>query len=261
MNSTNERMKWILFWSFLIPFLLAVFGTLASVFLGFGSPTQNERELLVTAFLVELAACIIALFYSIFGLKRSANDSEQIENSKLESKVEELDSKILLLVERLNEYSNPSQLSEVNIPERTSERPNFIQELFPHLDIIAKVTTPPPFDIEEYTIHPTWGEIGEDIDSAKPYERTSKRENYVGLKVQWICTYENYYSSNNQQILNLNGDRTMHSITAVLKEGLDITRLKTMDKLSPMWVAGQIKDIEGIGLTLEQVEFKPIQIE
>lgn len=70
MENTTEKMKWILFFVFVTLFVLGVLGTLSVVFLGFGSPTDTEREWLVKGLVLEVAACVIALFYSIFGLKK-----------------------------------------------------------------------------------------------------------------------------------------------------------------------------------------------
>ncbi|HHQ4572565.1 TPA: hypothetical protein ACSP3H_003466, partial [Aeromonas veronii] len=69
MDKSTQLMKWILFWVFIVLFALAVLGTLGVVFLGFGTPTEAEREWLVKGLLIEVTACIIAFFYSIFGLK------------------------------------------------------------------------------------------------------------------------------------------------------------------------------------------------
>lgn len=63
-------MTWILFAVFLAIFVAVVIGTLAALFFGFGELTDNERNVLFKAFIVEVGAAIFALFYSIFGLKR-----------------------------------------------------------------------------------------------------------------------------------------------------------------------------------------------
>jgi hypothetical protein len=62
MSQVNDKnMKWILFWTFLILFVLSVLGTLGVVFFGFGTPTDSERELLVKGLIGEIALCVIAL--------------------------------------------------------------------------------------------------------------------------------------------------------------------------------------------------------
>ena len=61
MSTSNDKMKWILFTVFMILFVLAVLGTLGVVFFGFGTPTDGERELLVTGLILEIAACVIVI--------------------------------------------------------------------------------------------------------------------------------------------------------------------------------------------------------
>lgn len=64
-------MRWILFAVFLIVFVAVVTGTLGALFFGFGHLTEYERDVLFTSFIVEIGAAVVALFYSIFGLRRS----------------------------------------------------------------------------------------------------------------------------------------------------------------------------------------------
>ncbi len=82
-------MKWILFWVILILFILAVLGTFGIVFFGFGTPTDSERDLLVKALIGEIAAAVIALFYSMFNLKKQgtmpADQKENIDDAKLQN--------------------------------------------------------------------------------------------------------------------------------------------------------------------------------
>ena len=87
MSNQKEQMKWVLFWVFLTLFVLMVLGTLAMVFLGFGSPTESERELMVKGLIGEVAVCIIALFYSIFGLKSGSVDASKLQ--ELENKTDQ----------------------------------------------------------------------------------------------------------------------------------------------------------------------------
>ena len=65
--SGKDRMRWILFTIFVSLFVLIVFLTIATVFFGFGQPTEKERALLLTTFVVELGVAVAALFYSFFG--------------------------------------------------------------------------------------------------------------------------------------------------------------------------------------------------
>jgi hypothetical protein len=79
----EEKMKWIMFYVFLGLFVLAVLGTLGMVFFGFGTPTPDERSLMVKAFIGEIAAAVVALFYSLFKLKPKHETQISEENQKI----------------------------------------------------------------------------------------------------------------------------------------------------------------------------------
>ena len=67
----RDVMRWILFWVFTALFVVIVTGTLLAVFLGWGKLQGDERAYLFKVFLLEIGAAVVALFYSIFGLKQS----------------------------------------------------------------------------------------------------------------------------------------------------------------------------------------------
>lgn len=96
-------MKWVLFWVFVTTFVLAVLGTLGMIFFGFGTPTPDERAILVKAFLVEIAAAVTLLFYSMFNLKKSPNDTRAIEDNLKGIDKEKLQSLSDAIIELQNE--------------------------------------------------------------------------------------------------------------------------------------------------------------
>ncbi len=71
----SGRISWILFWTFWLIYLLASLGTLGMLFFDFGSVQVDERKLLIGSFLIETAVAIIALFYSLFKLKKRSTPS------------------------------------------------------------------------------------------------------------------------------------------------------------------------------------------
>ena len=79
MTTQKDQMRWILFLVFLTLFTLMVVGTLGMVFFNFGAPTVTERELMVKGLIGEVAASVIALFYSIFGLKDDAENQNKLQ--------------------------------------------------------------------------------------------------------------------------------------------------------------------------------------
>ena len=95
-------MRWILFWVFIGLFCIIVIATLSAVFLGIGSPSEIERGLLLKIFIGEIGAAVIALFYSIFGLKRDKDtvdektERDRSASFKGEILSENLPSKIVL---------------------------------------------------------------------------------------------------------------------------------------------------------------------
>jgi len=88
----ERAMRWILFWIFVVLFVLVVLGTLGAVFLGFGQLQGRERDTLFNVFLIEIGVAVVALFYSIFGLKKKAasKSTEQEDLNLIPSKYDEI---------------------------------------------------------------------------------------------------------------------------------------------------------------------------
>jgi hypothetical protein len=70
-------MRWALFWVFVALFAITTIGTLLAVFFGIGSPSPQERSILVNVFVVEIGAAVAALFYSLFRLKGHRDEAEK----------------------------------------------------------------------------------------------------------------------------------------------------------------------------------------
>ncbi|MBB5031481.1 hypothetical protein [Prosthecobacter vanneervenii] len=62
------RMRWILFWVFVLLYIVLVAATIHSVFIT-STPTPEERSQLFKVFILEIGLGIAALFYNIFSLK------------------------------------------------------------------------------------------------------------------------------------------------------------------------------------------------
>lgn len=70
-NMNQERqMRWILFIVFVVLFVIIVLSTLIVIFFGGGDLKDNERSTLFNVFLVEIGLAVVALFYTIFNLRR-----------------------------------------------------------------------------------------------------------------------------------------------------------------------------------------------
>ena len=63
-------MRTVLFLVFVTLFVAIVVCTMLAVFAGVGSPSDAERALFVKGFMVEIGGAIIALWYSLWGLRR-----------------------------------------------------------------------------------------------------------------------------------------------------------------------------------------------
>lgn len=72
--SQITKMRWVLFWVFVTAFIIIVLSTLSMIFFGFGQATPEERSLLFKVFIGEIGVSIVALFYSLFGLKPKAEE-------------------------------------------------------------------------------------------------------------------------------------------------------------------------------------------
>ncbi len=73
-TSQAFKMRWILFWVLVTLYVVIVIATLLVVFAGIGRPEQQERSLLFKLFIGEIGVTVIALFYALFGIKRSQSD-------------------------------------------------------------------------------------------------------------------------------------------------------------------------------------------
>jgi hypothetical protein len=78
MDRSDRTTAFVLFWTFWAIYVLGAIGTLGMLFFGFGSVRDTERPTLTNAFLVETAVAIVALFYSLWRLRRGdkSQDSE-----------------------------------------------------------------------------------------------------------------------------------------------------------------------------------------
>lgn len=107
----NSKIGNLLFITFWLVYVLTAVGTLAMLFLGFGTVQASERGTLINTFLVESAVAVFALFYSVFGLKKgsisSKSDQDTIEKIKsLEKEVIEKSETIKELNDELDAIQN-----------------------------------------------------------------------------------------------------------------------------------------------------------
>lgn len=252
MDKSTQLMKWILFWVFIVLFALAVLGTLGVVFLGFGTPTEAEREWLVKGLILEVAACIVALFYSIFSLKPESG-KQNLNVEDFESRLTELESKVFLTVKEID--SNTVELSARKEDSSSGPSKDFMHQMYPFLARIDEYDTPPPFDVDEYNISPSYTEIDADISSAKPFDKEHREKSYFGLKVQWKCAYKGITEKEDCYRIRLDTERPLFGAYIEVSKEKDIAKLKFLYEGHPMWVCGEIVDLSGSNVELANADF------
>lgn len=105
--------SWVLFWTFWVIFVLYCVGTLAMLFLGFGKVLETERPTLINMLIGEVSVGLLALFYSVFNLKKDAGnsptDSEAVND--LKAQIASKNNEISTLRTKLEEERNKSNQS------------------------------------------------------------------------------------------------------------------------------------------------------
>lgn len=248
MDTSNEKMKWILFWVFISLFVLAVLGTLSVVFLGIGSPTETEREWLVKGLILEVAACVIALFYSIFGLKKPNEPNTEKTLSDIEIRVKELEGKLLLSTKEIDH-----SISSLAIPidsEVLDDSDAFMDRMYPFLAKIKGLTTPSAFDEKIYSINPSYPEIVNDINNVKPFDKKHRLESYIGLKVQWKCAFSEFHEKEDCFRVRVHTEEPLQAAYLSIDKSKNTSKLKVLDENQPLWVCGEISEISGLNIEL-----------
>ena len=214
-------------------------------FFGFGQPTPEERSLMVKGFIVEIAACVIALFYSMFGLRKSG-ESELEDNHYAELKNE-----LELLKAQVAGLNDPLQGIKSGQTHTAPGEEWFLRDRWE--DRIANSDFQTTISATEYSIKPLPKEISDDIDAARPYEREARRSTYVGLKVLWKVTFELLFTEETDRtFLVYCRYSDLGRIKFVVKID-DYPRFKHLEKDSLLWVAGTISDFDSIVMHLSDV--------
>jgi hypothetical protein len=251
-DTSNEKMKWILFWVFISLFVLAVLGTLSVVFLGMGSPTETEREWLVKGLILEVAACVIALFYSIFGLKKPNESNSENSLSDIEIRVKELEEKLLLSTKEIDHSKSSLPIPIDSVALEAGDA--FMDRMYPSLAKIKGLTTPPAFDEEIYNINPSYSEIVTDINNVKPFDKKHRLESYIGLKVQWKCAFSEFHEKEDCFRVRVHTEEPLQAAYLNIDKSKNISKLKVLDENHPFWVCGEISEIAGTNIELANAD-------
>ncbi|WP_028863992.1 hypothetical protein [Psychromonas aquimarina] len=260
MNKQQDQMKWVLFWVFLILFTMMVLGTLAMVFLGFGSPTESEREIMVKGLIGEVAACIVALFYSIFGLKGNTNDNSKIQ--ELEDKTDQ----ILLALESYEKIEKhiPSKPPELSSTSEITEQSNTVVKKEANNQItlndfeskIKKLKDAPPFPLTVYELDPLPEDIRNNLKSTKPFDLKHRKEIYNGMKIQWkaLLATVSEIKDNKLQVTADVSDSMLNIVFEI--ENRTSNKFKLVEQNEPFWVCGEIKKASSYEIELVDVQIQ-----
>jgi hypothetical protein len=241
MSDQSHQMKWILFWTFLILFVLMVLGTLCMVFFGFGSPTENERELMVKGLIGEVAACIIALFYSIFGINKK-NDPTEI--NEIKGQIHVINNNIETLNSRLEEKVSNVKINDDKILS--------IDLISKYKEIIGGFDSPPPFATDAYTLIPLADDIKKDVDNAKPFDKKHREGSYTGIKIQWKVIFCSIREVDNCYNITIRAGESLLNVSFNIKKS-NGQIFKTLDNGTPFWICGTVKSVDSLWLVLEDV--------
>ncbi len=71
MNEDQKaKMRWYMFWVFMVLFIIVSILTISALFFDFGQLESKYKDNLTWAFVLEVGGAVVALFYSIFDIKR-----------------------------------------------------------------------------------------------------------------------------------------------------------------------------------------------
>ncbi|TNF01243.1 MAG: hypothetical protein EP322_00140 [Bacteroidetes bacterium] len=243
-------MKWILFWVFLVLFVLMVVGTLAMVFYGFGQPTPEERSLMVTGLIIEVAACVVALFYSIFGLKKGGESNQDV--TELIRKIEVMQERLDGIELEKSTRAHKGGSGEVSVPrvdEGGSADSRYVSDFE---KMINDFKVKPKFAVDKYPLNPTVDEIKESIRSTRPFDKKHREKSYIGMNVQWKALFSDMNENDDSYRITADVSDTITALRFDIdkKEG---QAFRHLDRNTPFWVCGTISSLDMLAVDLENV--------
>lgn len=217
--------------------------TLSMVFLGFGSPTGDERSLLVKMLIGEVAASVVALFYSIFGINGAPESDDDMQNEKIQELILEIGKleKRISLIEGAKAMPSSSEDKQV---EPYAQSP-----LFRIDGVIEDFKVEPPFPTEEYRLKPLAKDIEEDLSKSKPFDLKHREQSYVGTKVQWKAVFRSINKGKDSSYTVRAQAGFLHTLTFEIDENASYL-LRHLELNSPFWVCGEIADVSSLSVEL-----------
>ena len=88
MDEQSKKMKWILFWVFIVIYIVVTILTILALFFGLGNLGENFKTPLLATFIIETGVGIITLFYSLFGLKKGGTTQNAAPKPNVETEIQ-----------------------------------------------------------------------------------------------------------------------------------------------------------------------------
>jgi hypothetical protein len=82
-QSQIDKMRWILFSVFLVIFAVGAGSTIWVVFFRDDKLVGSDRSTIITIFLAEVGIALVALFYSVFNLRRSQVSASEVAQTEV----------------------------------------------------------------------------------------------------------------------------------------------------------------------------------
>ncbi len=108
-----------------------------------------------------------------------------------------------------------------------------------------------PFDLNLFKAKPLPSEILKQIEEVPPFQKTQKESFFIGLNIQWKCTYGFIVEQNENQIaimLKSRGEIPWIFCSVSLEK---YPEFKILKKNKLIWIAGKISCIESNVISLE----------
>jgi hypothetical protein len=86
--------SWVLFFTFWGIYVASAIGILGMLFFGFGTVRDSERFPLISVFIIESGSAVVAVFYSVHGLRKTSAVAEGVDVSELRDQLRQKDERI-----------------------------------------------------------------------------------------------------------------------------------------------------------------------
>jgi hypothetical protein len=109
-----------------------------------------------------------------------------------------------------------------------------------------------PFDQVVYKPNPLPAKMTSIINKSEPFQIAVKAESFIGLKISWLTTFETSHTPNSNGCVKLMLlDRGHYPWVYCTVNINEYPEIKSAKKHSKIWLAGEIKKVDGGGIDVE----------